>query len=110
MVESNDSQAKEVALKAALDDFYKRWDFKKWKMVQGQFQAVLPEHFGNPPADESWSGAVRTDGKTRIVFCMCSKKHKFVIFDGDDFTTLEAFNMTWDEVWPILKGIRAYYA
>ena len=35
MVDSNDSQAKEAALASAVLDFYKRWDFKKWKMVQG---------------------------------------------------------------------------
>ena len=70
----------------------------------------MPEHFGNPPDDERWGGAYRTDGKSRIIFCSCNRKDKFVIFDGDNFTILEHFNMTFEEVWPILKGIRAYYA
>ena len=110
MVESNDNQAKDEAFEAAKTDLYKRWDLNKWEMVRGEDRAITPEHFGNPPADERWGGSVRTDGKTRIIFCMCDRKYKFAIFDRDDFTTLEHFNMTFDEIWPILKGMRAHYA
>ena len=110
MVESNDNKAKDEAFEAAKAGLYKRWDFKEWEMVRREFHAVTPEHFGNHPADERWSSVVRTDGKTRIIFCMCDRKYKFVIFNRDDFTTLEHFNMTFDEIWPILKGMRALYA
>ena len=46
---------------------------------------------------------------TNIILCSCYNTYKFAVLRREDFAIMAHFNMTFDEVWRIVVGMREHF-
>ena len=109
MVELTDNDnGRAAALQEALTYFYVVWDTDTRWIAEYEGELLTdPAQFGNPPAEQAWSATVRTDGDIRAIFCQA--QYKRVVLRRSDFLVLAHFNMTFDDCWRIVRGMRAHF-
>ena len=109
MVEQNYYVGREEALNEAIVIFLSTWDNDRFIKVVEEEELRDPAQFGNPPDPQVWSGIVRADGMTNIILCSCYNTYKFAVLRREDFAIMAHFNMTFDEVWRIVVGMREHF-